>query len=312
MWFMNTPMNTGSDRRGFFTRLGLGAAAVSTGVFSHPQVFGVEPVTRPGLPRLKLSLAAYSFRNQFAGNGPGPKIDMVDFIRYCAQLGIPGAELTSYYFSDTSRDYFIELKRQAFLHGITISGTAFGNSFTDAPGDKRDKQIQSVKDWIKRASWLGAPHIRVFAGNSNGLSMAQAKKNCIEALEECGDLAAKHGIFLGIENHGGIVSQPEDLVDIVKTVKNPWVGINLDTGNFHTDNPYHSLAMCAPWAVNVQLKVEIRRKGQQHEATDMGRIVKILKDVNYQGFVVIEHEKNENPWDTVPGYIDQLNKAIHS
>ena len=297
-------------RRHFLSKMG----ACSLGFASMPFLLGslksAEPIVRPGSPRLKPSLAAYSFRDQFSGKGAGPKISMVDFIRYCAQLGLSGAELTSYYFEDDTKEYFLNLKKHAFLHGITISGTAVGNSFTEAPGAKRTQQIKSVKEWIKRAAWLGAPHIRVFAGNLNGQSMSEAKKNCIEALEECGELAAQHGIFLGIENHGGIVAKPEDLVDIVKTVKNPWIGINLDTGNFHTEDPYKAIAMCAPWAVNVQLKVEIRPQGKDMEKTDMHRIVKILRDTNYQGWVVLEHEKAENPWKAVPGYFDQLNEAI--
>lgn len=301
-----------NTRRKFLSRMGACSMGLASLPFLSNSLKAVGPIVRPGNPRLKLSLAAYSFRDQFSGKGPGSKISMVDFIRYCAQLGISGAELTSYYFEDESKEYFLNLKKHAFLHGITVSGTAVGNSFTEAPGAKRTQQINSVKEWIKRASWLGAPHIRVFAGNLNGLSMKEAKKNCIEALEECGELAAQHGIFLGIENHGGIVAKPEDLIDILKTVKNPWIGINLDTGNFHTEDPYKAIAMCAPWAVNVQLKVEIRPQGKDMQKTDMSRIVKILRDVNYQGWVVLEHEKAENPWKTVPGYFDELKTAIDS
>lgn len=307
---MNPSHQNDISRRRLIRDIGLCSLGIlSAGGLSN--ALAVPPIVRPGQPRLKLSLAAYSLRNQLSGNGPGRSIDMFDFIRYCAELGIPGAELTSYYFKGTNRKYFTDIKKHAFLHGVTISGTAVGNSFTENPGQKRDEQIASVKDWIKKASWMSAPHIRVFAGNQNGLSMAQAKKNCIEALEECGELAGRHGIFLGIENHGGIVARPEDLVDIVKSVKSPWVGINLDTGNFHTENPYKALAMCAPWAVNVQLKVEIRPSGKPMQATNMGRIVKILNDVNYQGWVVLEHEKAENPWTTIPDYLSDLKHAIH-
>lgn len=298
-----------SSRRRFLAG-GLTAGAV-LGAF--PDIArGVPPVTRQGGPRLKVSLAAYSLRDQLAGKGAGPSIDMFGFIRYCGSLGIPGAELTSYYFNGDDKAYFLEIKRQAFLHGVTISGTAVGNSFTEDPGENRDRQIASVKDWIRKAAWMGAPHIRVFAGNRNGLTQEKARKNCIEALEECGETAAEHGIFLGIENHGGIVAQPEELVAIVKEVKNPWIGINLDTGNFHTENPYHSIAMCAPWAVNVQLKVEVRPAGKGLEPTSIPRIVKILRDVNYQGWVVLEHEKNENPWDAIPGHLEALQDTINA
>ena len=61
--------------------------------------------------------------------------------------------------------------------------------------------------------------------------------------------------------HAGIVAEPDGLLEIVRTVKSPWIGINLDTGNFHTEDPYADLEKIAPYTVNVQLKVEIKRKG---------------------------------------------------
>lgn len=298
------------NRRDFIRKSAVGAAGL-LGLGLSGTLDAVPPITRPGSPRLMISLAAYSFRDQFAGHGPGPAMDMTRFIQYCAQLGIPGAELTSYYFADTRREAFLEVRRQAFLHGVSISGTAVGNSFTEEAGEKRDREIASVKQWIDRASWMGAPHIRVFAGNRGSLTEEQARTNCIQALEECADYAGKHGIFLGIENHGGIVSKPEQLISIIRDVRSPWVGINLDTGNFHTEDPYRAVAMCAPWAVNVQLKVEVRPSGKPVEKTDMSRIVKILRDVNYQGWVVLEHEKAENPWETIPGYLEHLSDVIN-
>jgi sugar phosphate isomerase/epimerase len=104
---------------------------------------------------------------------------------------------------------------------------------------------------------MAAPHIRVFAGNKGALELVEAKKLCVEALEECADYAGGKGIFLGLENHGGIVAEASDLLDIVRSVKSPWLGINLDGGNFRTDDPYADLARCAPYAVNVQWKVEV-------------------------------------------------------
>src|SRR6185436_3339783 len=152
---------------------------------------------------------------------------------------------------------------------------------------------------------------RVFAGPTQDKDISAAKKLCIEALEECGEYAGKHGVFLGLENHGGIVAEPADLLEIIQAVKSPWVGINLDTGNFHTDDPYADLAKCTPYAVNVQYKVEVFPRGQtKKQLADMPRIVKILRDANYQGFVALEHEAKEDPWKTVPDWLEKLRIAM--
>jgi sugar phosphate isomerase/epimerase len=49
----------------------------------------------------------------------------------------------------------------------------------------------------------------------------EVKRNCVAALEECCAYAGQHGIFLGLENHGGIVAEPDGLLELVKAVKSP-------------------------------------------------------------------------------------------
>src|SRR5947207_8265271 len=272
----------------------------------------VEPFKRRGAPRLQLSLAAYSFRDTFNHKDPAKRITMFDFVDYCAEQGCLGAELTAYYFpTPLTNDYLIKLKRHAFLRGIDISGSAVGNNFALPKGDKRDEQVKMTKDWIDHAALLGAPHIRVFAGaKPKDLDDSGARKLCIEALEECSDYAGTKGIFLGLENHGGIVAEPSGLLEIVQTVKSPWLGVNLDTGNFQTDDPYADLVRCAPYAVNVQLKVEIHPRGGQKQLSDISRLMKILRDANYQGYVALEYEAAEDPWKAIPGWLDKMKAAI--
>lgn len=282
-----------------------------------PMALGAgEAFRRTGPPRLRLSLAAYSFGSDFAPgkDGAAPRTDMFRFIDYCAAHGCEGAELTSYYFPDPlPDDYLARVRRHAFLSGVSVSGTAVGNTFTLAPGAARDRELASVRTWIARAAVMGAPHIRVFAGEAKGAPLAEAKRRTIEALEEMGDLAGRHGIFLGVENHGGIVAEATDLLDIVRSVKSPWVGINLDIGNFNTADPYADLARCAPHAVNVQYKALMRPRGvRQPVPTDLARVVKLLRDGGYQGWFVLEYEMPDDPWKKVPPLLSELASAIRA
>jgi sugar phosphate isomerase/epimerase len=280
--------------------------------------FAIEPFQRAGTARLQLSLAAYSFRDFFKEqegkvNAAG-KLDMPAFIDYCAENGCDGAELTSYYFpSDVTDDYLRQVRRHAFLRGVSISGTAVGNTFTNPPGPARDKEIALVRKWVDRAVILGTSHIRVFAGGvAKDQSREDAVKNCIAALEECAEYAGQHGVFLGIENHGGIVAEPKGVLEIIKAVKSPWIGVNLDTGNFHGADPYADLATCAPYAVNVQVKADIHRAGaKESEPADLARVVKILRDANYQGWMALEYESKEDPWKAVPPLLAKLRELMH-
>ena len=284
--------------------------------------FALEPFKRPGSARLALSLAAYSFRDYFIDAtqerkrnvDPAKRVDLFGFVDFCAEHGCQGAELTSYYFpKEVESDFLFRLRRHAFLRGVSVSGTAVGNTFTLPAGPARDRELANVKKWIDHASVLGAPHMRVFAGSaSREVPKVEAKKLCLAALEECADYAGGKGVFLGLENHGGIVAEAEDLLDIIREAKSPWLGINLDTGNFHTDDPYRDLARCAPYAVNVQLKAEIRPRAGGEQDADLPRLIQILRDANYQGYVALEYESEEDPWKAVPKLLKRCREVIAS
>lgn len=279
-------------------------------------IHAAEPFTRKGAARLRLGLAAYSFRSFFKdGNAKAPPadraMDLFGFIDFCADNGCDGAELTSYYFpKDPTNEFLIKLRRHAFLRGIAISGSAVGNNFTHPEGEERTRQIASVKQWIERAAIFGAPHIRVFAGVAKGITEVEADRHIISALEECAEYAGKHGIFLGLENHDSIGNAPK-LLTLVRAIKSPWLGVNLDTGNFHTEDPYADIALAAPFAVNVQLKVELRRRGAKAaEPADLPRKIKLLREANYQGYVTLEYEAAPDPFIAVPTHLKRMRELL--
>lgn len=299
-------------RRGFLAGVGLAATSARA----------VEPFARPGAARFHLGLAAYSFRQFFRWNrgkeqppaaDPARRLTPESFVDLCADLGCDAAELTSYFFApDVTADDMRALRRQAFLRGVVLSGSAVGNRFTQPEGAQLDAEVAAVKAWIDRTAALGAPHLRVFAGEvPRGGDLAAARSRCIAALEACAEHAGRAGVMLGLENHGGIVATADGLLEIVRAVKSPWLGVNLDTGNFHAADPYAEVARCVPFAVNVQYKVEMQRvAGGPKEPADASRVVKLLRDGGYQGFVTLEYEADEDPFVAVPGHLRQLRDLI--
>lgn len=296
-----------------FLKYSLGTGlALASGKFLQPQLNAApEPFKRPGSARLYVSMAAYSFRDYFNHKDPAKRITMFDFLDYCADHGCDGAEVTSYYFpKELTTDFLIQVRRHAFLRGLVLSGTSVGNNFVVPKGEKLNQQIALVKTWVDHAAILGAPHVRVFAGDSRNISRSEAKATSIAALEECAEYAGSKGIFLGLENHGGIVAEPQDFLEIVQSVKSPWLGVNLDLGNFNTDDPYRDLALCAPYAVNVHFKSEISARGRRREAADLPRLVKILRDANYQGYAALEYENAPDPYQAVPGLLKRMKELF--
>jgi sugar phosphate isomerase/epimerase len=298
-------------RRDFLQHSGaLAAGATGLAATTRSTAAGIEPVRRNGLPKFKFSMAAYSYRALLTGKSP--QLTLLDFIRDCARFGLEGTELTSYYFPNpVSADYLCNLKREAFRLGLDISGTAVGNDFGHPAGPARQKQIDLVKQWVHHAVLLGAPVIRVFAGHhKKGTSPEQSRALMVAGLEECCDYAGKHGVHLALENHGGPTSTVEGMLALVRDVKSPWFGVNLDTGNFRSRDAYGDLAHVAPYAVNVQVKVVIAGPHGKKQPADFARLAKILRQVHYRGYIVLEYEEAGDVRRQCQKYVQQLREAF--
>jgi sugar phosphate isomerase/epimerase len=102
----------------------------------------------------------------------------------------------------------------------------------------------------------------------------------------------------------------DELLEIVKAVKSPWFGVNLDTFNFRTADPYADVAKIAPYAVTVQMKTEIGPAGKPKEPADYRRLFGILRGAGYRGYVALEYEAAEDPKTGVPAAIQQMRTAL--
>ncbi len=257
---------------------------------------------------VQLSMAAYSRRDDLTSG----KMDLFQFIDWCADLDLAGTELTSYYFKKNfDAPYLHDLRHRAFSKGVTVSGTAIRNNFCMPPGPEKDKEIAQVKQWIDYAAELCAPHIRIFGGDlPKGADKAAGLQWVADGIKAVLPHAAEKGIVLGLENHGGITLQVEDHLAICDKVgPNPWFGINWDNGGYQT-NAYEGLAKAAPRAVNVQLKVATPGPGGRDEPTDFLKIRQILEKAGYKGWIALEYEAKEDPVQAIPNQIAKIKEAF--
>jgi sugar phosphate isomerase/epimerase len=298
-------------RRGFLANTALATAAGPLALALARPSAAVGPIGRTRPSHLKLSLAAYSFRDHLTG--PTRTMDLFGFVDLAADLGLDAVEPTSYYFpEDVSADDLHRLKQHAFLLGLDISGTAVMNDFCLPPGPEADKELDHVRTWIDRAAELDAPTLRLLSGNwLQGTSEEELEKRVVERIDTLLPHAAEKGVTLALENHGGGVTvTAEQLLRLVRQVKGPNFGVNLDTGNFHGNDPYAEIAETAPFAVNVQVKTEIRRLGRSKEPADLARVIGILREARYSGYVVLEYNAPEDPMKAVPRHVKALRSLI--
>jgi len=286
-----------------------------------------EPTPSGKLSRLRTSLNAYSFYvelNLGLMDPTNPKgMNLSQLLTFTAEAGFDAIDLTGYFFASypkvpTDAEIFA-VKHEAFRLGLEISGSGVKNEVTTADKALRAEGKQRIKDWVEVCVKLGAPVLRVFADTniapnkwqavSGGASREDVEGWIADDFRECSEFAAKHGIFIGVQNHGDFLTSGAEHVSLLKRVNHPNCRAIVDTGKYLTADPYVDIALAAPLAVNWQVKETPFGKPNK-PLTDMRKIVKIARDAGYNGYLPIESlPMGRKDYDT-PGELKRMLKEL--
>jgi L-ribulose-5-phosphate 3-epimerase len=116
-------------------------------------------------------------------------------------------------------------------------------------------------------------------------------------------------VMLMLENHWGITTKTENLLRIIDGVGSPWLGINLDIGNFPID-PYPEITKIAPRAGIIHFKTYFGGGEYYTLDLDYKRIAGILRGAGYKGYISLEMEGKESPETAVPKSLEIMRKAF--
>ena len=283
-------------RRDFIERLSVGGLLPWM-----PPLVAAPPVNKP---HLRSAICAYSFRQELEKK----TMSYEDLVRLAADLGVDGLDLTVYWFPSTADAFLLPLRRLAYRSGVDIHSIGIRTNMCRATAELRDAEVARLKPWLEVAEKLGARHVRVFGGAvPQGTTEDQGVAWIVETLKKCGDAAGERGMTLGLEDDDAVTDKSERLVQIVKEVNSPWLGINLDVGNFREDG-YRQVERCLPYAVHVHLKTEMAEDGKR-APVDLDRLVKMFAPV-YRGYLALEYEGTGNPRTAVPEFIGKLQRIL--
>ncbi|MEP6733971.1 MAG: sugar phosphate isomerase/epimerase family protein [Chryseolinea sp.] len=260
---------------------------------------------------LKTSLNAFSFNEPLTSG----KMTIDDMITYCATSGFLGVDITGYYFKGYPNvpddDYLFHTKRFAFKKGIEISGTGVRNDFTEPDPTKRKESVKLVKAWIEAASKLGAPVIRVFAGNqqSPNFKREQVLEWMTKDLSECIEHGAKHGVVVGLQNHDDFIKTADQALEIIKPLQSDWFGLILDTGSYRQNDPYAEIEKTAAYSVNWQIKEKVFMNGKEQDV-NMDKLIKVIQRSGYTGYIPLETLGDGDPKPKISSLFNSINNSI--
>ncbi len=251
----------------------------------------------------KISLAEWSLNKSiFSG-----KFSNLDFpVVAKRDFGIDAVEYVNQFFMDKAKDtkYLGELKKRCNDNGVT-SLLIMCDSEGDMGDTNAKSRMQSVENhykWVEAAKFLGCHSIRVNAAGKGDKS--EVAKAAVESLTKLSEFAKPFGLNVIVENHGGYSGYDGWLAQVMKTINMPNCGILPDFGNFcmrYEGEPWST--PCAEWSDRYKVTQQfmpytkaVSAKAHDFDAqgncveTDYLRMLKIVKDGGYRGYIGIEYE----------------------
>ncbi len=246
----------------------------------------------------KISLAQWSLHKALFAK----EMDNLDFAAKSRSFNCEGLEYVNAFFKDKAKDkkYLTEMNHRAKSEGqknvlIMIDGEG---SMAHADKKERLKAIENHHKWVDAAHFLGCHAIRV--NLAGGKDKSEAVKASIDSLTRLSDYAKGSNINILVENHGGFSSDGDWMTQVFSQVKNKNCGTLPDFGNFcikknstgcsEEYDRYKGMQQLLPFAKAVSAKSHDFNAQGDEIHTDFYKVMKMVKDVGYTGYVGIEYE----------------------
>ena len=256
----------------------------------------------------EISLAQWSLhRSLYSG-----ELDHLDFAKISKEnFGIDAIEYVNSFFFEKAEDksYLREMKNRADDYGVKSLLIMCDNegSLGDPDNQKRQKAIENHYKWHEAAKYLGCHSIRVNAyltESLHGLEVGDYTKTgsyenqvslAADGLRKLTEFGASLGINTIVENHGGLSSDGAWLASVMKAVDHPMCGTLPDFGNFRIEGDrwydrYKGVKELMPFAKAVSAKSHDFDSNGNETQTDFFRMMDIVIDAGYSGYVGIEYE----------------------
>jgi sugar phosphate isomerase/epimerase len=261
--------------------------------------------------RLKISLNAYSFDKPLRAG----TMTIDNLLDFCAAKGFDGIDLTGYYFpgypTAPPDEFLYNVRRKAFRLGLGISGTGVKNDFTWSDPVKREGEKKLVKDWIVAAGKMGAPLVRIFAGtlSKEDFKWDEKAKWIAQDIDECAEFGKTYGVMVALQNHNDFLKTSSDVDKLFSMLKSGWAGLLLDIGSYHTSDPYNDIAINSKRAISWQLKEKVFIGDSQID-TDYPRVIEIVKQCGYAGYLPLETLGEGDPALKVEALFNKVKKVL--
>lgn len=253
----------------------------------------------PAEPWFRISLAQWSLHRALRGGA----LDNLAFAAYAKdELGIEAVEYVNQFFAGRAGDFAYlgemrERARDAGVRSLLIMIDGEGQ-LAHADDAERRRAIERHFKWLAAARYLGCHAIRVNAQGGGGWE--ERRDRAADSLHRLGVMAEDYDLAVIVENHGGLSSNGKWLAEVMRAADHPRVGTLPDFGNFHLGggdwyDRYEGVRELMPFARAVSAKSHAFDADGDETNTDYRRMLTIVRDAGYRGFIGIEYEGDALP-----------------
>ena len=251
-------------------------------------------------PSFKISLAEWSLHRALYSK----KIDHLDFISLTkTEFGLDAVEYVNSFFFEKAEDqeYLNKMKLRADDHGVKSLLIMCDNegNLGDPDKNKINQAIENHYKWAEAAKFLGCHSIRVNARSDGALSYDEQLNLAADGLNKLVEFCANLNINAIVENHGGLSSNGSWLSSLMNKIDHPHVGTLPDFGNFMIEKDklydrYKGVSELMTHAKAVSAKSHEFDSNGREIHTDYYRMMKIVLDSGYNGYIGIEYEGDKH------------------
>jgi sugar phosphate isomerase/epimerase len=211
--------------------------------------------------------------------------------------------------------------------GMEISCLAGNNDFSSPIPELRECQLLMVREQARLAADLGAKVVRLFAAwpgvvIRDGIATYDLVRNeyypferqypfatrierwnfVRDCLKEAACYGEEFGVVMALQNHHPLINNWKDCYDLVQEVGSPWLQFCLDLPNMHDYTNPNAVREAVQAVKGAQVhthfggeffrddagRVQARPWGYGSPAPDFGYFVKMLREIDYTGYLSYE------------------------
>ena len=253
---------------------------------------------------------------EMISNGGEGGLSLLETPAELQKRGIAAVEACHFHFPSLENAYLDEFRAALDDADIELYSLLIDTGDISHPDDdQRQKEVETIRFWLRVAAQIGASHARVVAGGldigpqNGGAKDHPVIRQSAETLLALAREAAETGVQVNTENFRPLAKTAENLLAILDLCEGE-VGLCADFGNYRGGGKYDQLAQIIPRANVLHAKAHYPAAGQMAQE-DFEKCLDLADDADFNGPYSLIFDGPGSEWESVAQIQEVVQRRIH-